>query len=335
MNDIRSNDVGGRREPAADEAQKRLVVVQRNPMSGSGRGRAELRRLVFELRARGFRVRMFGHRPALDEFIANPVNAADLRCLVVAGGDGTVTDLTNRHPGIPLALFPMGTENLLARYLKMPRNGQTIADVIQQYHVAALDSGLVNGHRFLLMLSSGVDADVVRRVHAMRKGHIGYHSYVLPLVSSFFGYRPSAIRVFNPESGRSAEGVHVIVTNVPAYGFDFRFSPDADPADGQLDVRVYAGPGRMDTLMHAAGVRLRCSWAERRVTRFRASEVVLQSVPSTSQIFSESGGAAMGAAVPRGAPVQCDGDPGPELPLTLKVDPKSLLVLTHGASHRP
>ncbi|MFN5584405.1 MAG: hypothetical protein ACK5DR_03825, partial [Planctomyces sp.] len=45
------------------------VVVQRNPLSGSGRGVRELFRLVWALRRRGFRVRLFSDRVRLDAWM--------------------------------------------------------------------------------------------------------------------------------------------------------------------------------------------------------------------------------------------------------------------------
>lgn len=300
--------------PPDEFNDRRLVVIQRNPMSGSGRGRGELLQLIHELRRRKFHVRMFGDRAALDEFIREPTRRADLRCLVAAGGDGTVADLTNRHPGIPVCLFPMGTENLLARYLKLPRCAQTIAGVIEANRVTALDSGLANGHRFLVMLGTGVDGEVVRKLHAARTGHIGYHSYVLPMLSSFTGFEPGLIEALSSDPSMSATGAHILVTNVPAYGFDLRLSPEADPMDGLLDVRVFVSPSKLRMALHAVSLKLRLPWSESGVIRFRTAELTLR--PSGSRTGNTD------------SPVQCDGDPGPALPLQIRIDPASLHVLT-------
>ena len=87
-------------------ADKRLVVIQRNPRSGSGAGRKELLRLVRALRRADYRVRMFRSREKLDARLSIPECQQILRCIVAAGGDGTVADIANRHPGCPIAILP-------------------------------------------------------------------------------------------------------------------------------------------------------------------------------------------------------------------------------------
>jgi diacylglycerol kinase (ATP) len=307
--------------PPIRDARRSLVVIQRNPRSGSGRGRRELLHLIRELRSRRYRVRMFRNRLLLDQFLQNPNRHNELRCLVAAGGDGTVADLTNRYSGIPVAILPLGTENLIARYLKISRCGYSVARMIDSFHVRPFDTFLANGHRILLMLSVGADAEVVRRLHAARSGNISHFSYLPPILKSFCLYRPSMIVAKSDDAGPEIAGSHVIVTNIPAYGFGFPFAPDAQPDDGLLDVRVFTGRTRGQTLIHAVSVWFGLRRAEKSVVRFRCQQLTVfqgtvTSVTASSQTQSTA------------APVQCDGDPGPELPLQITVDPASLLLIT-------
>ncbi len=69
---------------------KRLIVIQRNPRSGSGAGRKELLNLVRALRTAQYRVRMFRSREKLDAYLSIERNQQQLRCLVAAGGDGVL-----------------------------------------------------------------------------------------------------------------------------------------------------------------------------------------------------------------------------------------------------
>ena len=53
--------------------------------------------------------------------------AGTLRAVVAAGGDGTIRLIAKRTPpGTPLAVLPLGTENLLARYLELTADPQQI-----------------------------------------------------------------------------------------------------------------------------------------------------------------------------------------------------------------
>ncbi|TWW12413.1 hypothetical protein E3A20_01640 [Planctomyces bekefii] len=203
------------------------VVVQRNPLSGSGRGVRELFRLVWALRRRGFRVRLFSDRVRLDAWMRAASGIREVRCIVAAGGDGTVADLVNRHPGVALAVLPLGTENLLAKFMGFRRSGEDLAEVISGGRVCRLDSAVCNGRRVLLMVSCGPDANVVAEVHRRRSGHISRLSYVVPVLRALLWGRLRLFEVTAAEQPTLRSGSHVIISNVPRYGFDLPFCPDA------------------------------------------------------------------------------------------------------------
>ena len=64
-----------------------------------------------------------------------------LRGLVAAGGDGTVADLVNRFPDVPLAILPLGTENLLARHVGIACDGRLVAEMIARGETRRIDLG--------------------------------------------------------------------------------------------------------------------------------------------------------------------------------------------------
>jgi diacylglycerol kinase (ATP) len=293
-------------EPINDE----LVIIQRNPHSGSGTGRAQLIILSRHLRDAGFRVRMFFDRKKLDGYLTTRPASRTLRCIVAAGGDGTVADLVNRHPGVPIAVLPLGTENLLARYLSLHRCGRRLAQTIQRGKVRLFDSAIVNGRRALLMVSVGVDAEIVGAVHNVRSGNIHRLSYAGPVLRALLKNRPTTYRVVSSDGSHDICGCHIIVTNVPRYGFDIPFAPEALPDDGVLDVRVFHGTTRWQVFCHAAKLRLGLPMGPKEFTRFSASAVRIECLDGTRPRMS-----------------QCDGDPGPELPLQIETDPHSLTLI--------
>ena len=288
----------------------RLVVIQRNPNSGSGRGHQQLLLLIRRLRQLGFAVRMFSSREHLDRFLSCPANAANVRCLVAAGGDGTVANMVSRHPGFPLAVLPLGTENLMARYLKIPGHGSVVADLIAAGHTKQFDTGFVADQRFLIMVSIGVDADVVRQLHGARQGNISKFSYLRPILSSFRTYGFPELSVSLADGTFLGQGTHVIITNVPAYGFRMPFSPEADPHDGLLNVRILQRAGRLKTLTHALRIRTGFLTSEVDVIRFQASEVFVSSTHPD-------------------VPVQFDGDPAGNCPVCVRIDPGSMTMVVH------
>lgn len=147
------------------------VVIQRNPHSGTHRRSHVLLDLIAGLKRAGLKPRLFSNRSRLDEFVLRHQTAGDLVAMVAAGGDGTVDDLLNRHPELPLAILPLGTENLLARYLGFRLDGSWLAKIIALGHVREMDLARANGRLFCTVASAGFDASIVRDVHSRRSGH--------------------------------------------------------------------------------------------------------------------------------------------------------------------
>lgn len=270
--------------------QRNLVVIQRNPTSGSGRGRRQVYRLLCELRRVGFEVRLYHDRNRFSHFVHRPEVADRLRCLVAAGGDGTISSVVQRHPEHPIAVLPLGTENLVSKHLGLNSNAVELATVIQEGRFLSFDTGLANSFRFLLMASAGLDAEIVRLLALRRSGNISHLSYFWPIFTAFRKYRFPELQVLNAQGDLIATGSHVLVSNMPEYGMKIPFCPDANPHDGLLDVRIFQPSGMFRTAAHLIRTRLGFKDSARQLVRFQAPMVTLK-----SNDFA--------------APVQADGDP--------------------------
>jgi diacylglycerol kinase (ATP) len=297
---------------ATREVSGDLVAIQRNPTSGSGRGRAALRELIRELKCRGYSVRLFSNRGRMDDFVQQVGEHRPIRCLVAAGGDGTVRDLFSRHPERPIAVLPMGTENLIARHLQIPRNGLVVADVVDRGQTKLFDTAENGDERFLIMASAGFDADIVRRLHAQRTGNIHHLSYIRPILETLAGYRYPAIRVENVDTGESVIGMYVIVGNFKEYGLNLKLTPAANPTDGQLNVCVFTGRSAARTVIHFLLSFFRIQRGDF-VVRFQTQHVRL--VPVSQSLQSPL------------IPLQTDGDAAGTLPVDLQVLPGSMQLL--------
>jgi diacylglycerol kinase family enzyme len=299
------------------------VAIQRNPVSGAGAKRAEILALCKQLRRLGIRLRVFSRRERLAERLGRPDGRNGLICLVAAGGDGTVGDLINRFPDLPLTILPLGTENLLARHLGIPCNGQFVAEVIAQGITRRIDIGLLNGKRFTLMVSAGFDADVVHRTHGRRQGNIRKSNYIQPILETLRTYRYPEMRVAVDEEGPPAggslsdsnvgaspvplSGRLVVVANIPEYALGLPIAGSAVGDDGLLDLRVFQRPSafQMMRYLYKVARRQHEELADVRVARIR-----------TVRIDSD---------VP--VPLQCDGDPAGWTPAEISVLPGALTLL--------
>lgn len=263
------------------------VAIQRNPRSGSGRRRRHLLELIAALKRRGLRPRMFRNRERMRDVITDRQDS--LICIVAAGGDGTIGDVINRCPDIPVCPFPLGTENVLCRYLQMPLCGETAAGLIAAGKSRHLDLGLCGDRRFLLMASAGFDAEVIHRLHNSRRGNISHFNYLKPILGTAFGYGYPEMRVTIDQQTEPIRGSLVVVANVPAYAFRLPITPDAQPDDGRFSVCVFHKPGSLQLL--------RYWWSVRRIAHLDRSDVTVCDAESV-RIESEQPVA-----------LQMDGDP--------------------------
>jgi diacylglycerol kinase (ATP) len=292
------------------------VAIQRNPTSGTGLQRSELLHLVSHLRRLGIRPRLYSQRQRLEARLQNAEERRQLVCLVAAGGDGTVGDLANRFPDLPLAVLPLGTENLLAGHLGIPSDGRFVAEMIAAGCRRVIDVGVINGRRFLLMVTAGFDADIVHRAHARRTGHIRKWNYLQPIWESLRSYRYPKLRV-SAEGGdlpgdQLLSGRLIVVANLPAYAMGLPLAMNADGADGLLDLRVFRRRSAFQMLRYLYKVLLRQHETLADVFSGRAKRVTI--------------------TCDTPVPIQCDGDPAGFTPAEVTILPGALTLIVPKSS---
>ncbi len=280
-----------------------------NPAAGRGRARRAVDRLREALAARGHQVRV--------ELTRGPGDAGRLAArlgsgaerIVAAGGDGTLNEVLNglRDPGAaPLVPLALGTANMLARELRLPRDPRALARRIDEAEPCRIDLGRVGEARFCGVLGVGFDALVTRQLAGPRARRLGYRGYLRPILRAARGYRPPRLRV-EPDDGPALAAGLAVVGNLRNYGGIFRLAPEARPDDGWLELCTFANASRSALLgAMAAALAGRAAalpgFARRRVRRVR-----------------------IGAESP--VPVQWDGDAHGATPVELRVEPGALAVL--------
>ena len=293
-------------EPSS-EAQ-REVIISFNPNSGAKNRLAVVEELEERLVEAGFSVVIPKTLPELFESGTASFEAGRLRAIVAAGGDGTVSMLTNHLPaGVPIAILPLGTENLLAKYLTLDGRLDRLVETISEGRSLVLDVGKANGKIFLVMASCGFDADVVRRLHRNRKGHIRHWSYAGPIVGSMGNYKFPRIRIEVDGETMEAPSKWAFIFNAPRYAMNLPIVDEADTRDGLLDLCTFRGGNVFQGLMYLAGVSLGVHQGWKDFQTRRAKSIKLTSDGEV--------------------PYQLDGDPGGFLPLEISTIPGFLRVL--------
>ncbi|MBI1827607.1 MAG: diacylglycerol kinase family lipid kinase [Planctomycetes bacterium] len=236
------------------ERRKFIAIV--NPISGrrSMLPRVQEVREILQQRGASMEIAVTRGPEDATRIAAQVDSQAD--ALLVAGGDGTACEVFNGLAGrkLPVAVFSSGTENLLARELRMPRAPRAIAHVLQHDLPREIDVGLLNGKRFMVVAGIGFDAECVARMNQLRRGHITHGDYFWPIWRTLWGHRFPYLEV-ETDGERVFEGRGlVLIGNMSRYSVGLRPLMRARPNDGLLDVIVLPCRGKLELLFAAQNV---------------------------------------------------------------------------------
>jgi diacylglycerol kinase family enzyme len=183
--------------------------------------------------------------------------------------------------------------------------------------VAGLDLGSANGKHFLLMVSAGFDAEVIRTLHENRRGNITRRSYFLPTLRTIRSYGYPQMRLYSGEAGGVSEPHTcrwVFGFNLPLYALGLPIAPDASATDGHLDVCTF-NRGNVWSV-------LRYLWHVQRQAHVGLDDTVML----RSRRFRVEADDSVKV------PYQVDGDYGGTLPLDVEVLPGDLRLLVSRAA---
>ena len=164
--------------------------------------------------------------------------------VVVAGGDGTFSDVMNAiadvHP--TLAYLPLGSGNALHRALGMGGNLVRGAQRIVGGQTRPLDLIRCDGRRLAFMASVGLDATVLRLLSAgPRARRRRLRDYAGATVRAYFKeYRRSRVSFAVDDTHTVADRLlNLAVVKQPYYGFGLKMVPRARFDDGQLHLLCF------------------------------------------------------------------------------------------------
>ncbi len=240
-----------------------LVVL--NPASGRGLGRKLRPRIERALRGAGIAFDLVettgpGHAVTLGREAA----AAGVARVICAGGDGTLHETANgllQGPpaadgatGPALGTIPIGTGNDFAKLLGVFKLAPEAAAARMAAAVERLfDVGQVIGEYFTNSLGIGFDAEVVRQADKLTRLR-GLAVYVVAVYKTFVTFRAPLLDVTSLVHRETGPMMMLECSIGVSAGGGFYLTPDADPADGLLDVCLIRKVGLLKFLRHVPRV---------------------------------------------------------------------------------
>lgn len=294
------------------------VALLANPAARAGAHTGAAMRAAARLREHGVRTAIVSGGSAAEssELLRAAIDAG-VDAVAVVGGDGTVRlaaqEVAGR--GIPLGIVPAGTGNDFAATLGLRElDAEAAADAIAAGFTRRVDLARVTradgtSEFFATVLASGFDSKVNDRANAMRwpRGGSRYNIAILQEFLTLAGI-PYEVDYEAADGSRNrfvGDLVMATVGNGRTYGGGIPICPDADPADGLLDLVLVRPAGRARLLRLLPRVY--------RGTHARVPEVQMHRVRSVRLSSSA-------------VTAYADGDPIGVLPLTIDVAPGALTV---------
>ncbi len=172
-------------------------------------------------------------------------------CIVAAGGDGTLNEVLNGIGDAPegfqrarLGVLPLGTVNVFARELQIPRKLERAWETIRAGRETTIDlprvefavkAGRANRY-FAQLAGAGLDARAIELVHWPLKKKIGPLAYVVAGLSALM---QAQSKITLSAEGHAVTGELVLIGNGRLYGGQYDIFPGADLRDGLLEVCVF------------------------------------------------------------------------------------------------
>ena len=303
-------------EPATNPAAPTRAVLIQNPAAGQGDWQEQVDAAAATLRAAGWEVTLRQTARAGDATVfAREAVAQGCDVVVVAGGDGTVNEALQGMAGqrrTALGVLPGGTVNVWATELGADEHEADIARRITRGRRYPVDLGRVNDRFFLMMASSGIDAEanaLVDEVTLLKrlKRLVGPVPYAISAAITAIRYRgrPAVLDIDGRPVARRL--LTLVIGNTRLYGGIAEITYQARANDGLLDVCVIGGRGPLDVVRRLVSVMRRRHYVDPAIDYRKARRVVLDPV--------------------RPLRIQADGEDIGQTPATFTVVPRALEVI--------
>jgi diacylglycerol kinase (ATP) len=180
-----------------------------------------------------------------------PSSSDEADAVLIFGGDGTI----HRHLAalvrlqLPVLVVPAGSGNDFARALSL----RSVRDSLRAWRgfesgkirPQAIDLGVIvpadapeRTHYFCCVAGCGLDSATAQRANRMPRWLRGHGGYVLALLPVLFKFPAFSMRLTDGGENEGIEKLTLLAAfaNTQFYGDGMRIAPQADVADGMLDV---------------------------------------------------------------------------------------------------
>lgn len=234
--------------------------------------------------------------------------AAGVDVVAAYGGDGTVMEVASalHHTGVPLAILPGGTANVMSVELGVPGALPDAVGLIcgESPAVRKIDMARTRNMMFMLRLTTGYMAEASKGAEREAKNRLGNLAYMLSAIQALPNAQISRYRLTLDGQTVEADGVACLIANSGNMGLPgLSFARKIDVSDGLLDVIVIPETS-LGALLTVAANAVGLTEA---LPHWQAREVTLEADPAQE--------------------IECDGEMIEGTPISASILPGALRVI--------
>lgn len=288
----------------------RHIIYIINPKAGT-RGKQDLQALIEkQTAAKGIPYLVFPSVASADySFLFPIIKEHRTTDVVVAGGDGTVSQVVNglMDTGVRFGIIPCGSGNGLAYAAGIPKQPTKALELIFTGNAVATDGFVINNQFACMLCGLGFDARVAHDFAQQPKR--GLATYVKQVVRNFFSAKPYTFELQVHGKSFTTEAFFISIANSNQFGNNFTIAPSASLSDGLVDIVIVTSQNKLSLLLQTfkqirGKNKLQPDTTidkNKAVIYFQTSKLVVKNISQ--------------------APLHIDGDPA-ETPDTLQVEVK-------------
>ena len=224
------------------------------------------------------------------EKLARSAARSGSRYLIVAGGDGTLNEVVNgiarsKHPP-QIGIAPLGTGNDFARTLGLPLLVEENIDILRAGNTRPIDIVRVESTRaryFVNVATGGFSGVVRKKMTPEIKRNWGPLAYIRGAAAALPKLHAYKTRiVLDRDEELSTALYNVVIANGRFAAAGLPIAPDANPADGLLDVVLIPKRSTPEMALLAAAIISGEHFSNSAIIFRRAKTISVRSSPGMS-----------------------------------------------------
>ncbi len=227
--------------------------------------------------------------------------------VVGCGGDGTLREVVCGLVGsnVTMGIIPLGTGNVIAMDLGIPRRVKKACEVILGRNVRQIDVGRCGENHFILAAGVGFDVEVIARTNLRLKSKVRNLAYIYAGAKHLPQCKPREYVIESDGFSGTVSAMAVAICNSYRYG-GYRLKRGISLADGQFDVCVIKGKPPLDTCKIFLGIMCRAGVPRGNLMTFKARRL---KISAEEEVIVHNDGDVVGKlpmefeAIQRGLPV--------------------------------